>query len=150
MGHEVPEFVVDGLVEQTPEGPRLIGTRCAGCNTLYFPQKSSCANPGCDEKSPQPAHLPAAGTLYSYTIQRYQPPSLFRIDDWQPYIIGLVELGEGVRVMAMLTGIEEDQLRIGMDLQLVTQPLYTDSEKGEVRTFKFAPTGKFAPAGESA
>jgi len=141
MSHMAPEFVVDGLVEITPDGPRLIGTRCAGCNTLYFPQKDSCSNPACDAKAPVLAHLPALGTLYSYTIQRYQPPALFRIDNWEPYIIGLVELDEGVRVMAMLTGISEDQLRIGMDLRLVTEELFADDARGSVLTYKFTPSG---------
>ena len=132
-------MVVDGLVETGPDGARLIGSRCTGCDTLYFPQTVSCPNPACDAKSVEPEHLPREGVLYSYTIQRYQPPPLFRIDNWEPYILGLVDLGEGVRVMGMLTGIAEEDVQIGMALQVVTETLFADAERGEVATYKFAP-----------
>jgi uncharacterized protein len=138
--------VAEGLFEQRPGGPRLIGSRCAGCDTLYFPAAQSCRNPACAEKRIEPALLPAAGTLLSFTIQRYQPPPLFRIDNWQPYAIGLVDIGAGVEVMGMLTGLPLDAIRIGMPLQLVVEPLYADPGRGTVATYKFAP----APDGGAA
>lgn len=51
--------------------------------------------------------LPSAGTLYSFTVQRYQPPPLFRIDDWSPYAIEVVDLEDGLQVMGMI-----DQIRL--------------------------------------
>jgi uncharacterized OB-fold protein len=131
--------VAEGLFELRPEGPRLIGSRCASCDTLYFPVAQSCRNPACAEKRIEPALLPASGTLLSYTIQRYQPPPLFRIDNWQPYAIGLVDLGAGVEVMGMLSGLALDAIRIGMPLRLIVETLYTDPERGDVATYKFAP-----------
>jgi uncharacterized OB-fold protein len=77
--------------------------------------------------------------LLSYTIQRYQPPPLFRMDDWQPYAIGLIDLGSGVEVMGMLTGLELDAIRIGMPLRMVVEALYVDATRGAVATYKFAP-----------
>lgn len=141
MSSAFPEMVVDGLVETGPAGPRLLGSHCLGCDTLYFPQMQSCPNPACHDKRIEPAPLPAEGTLYSYTIQRYQPPPLFRMDDWQPYVLGLVDLGAGLRVMGMLSGIGEDEVEIGMKLRLVIEPLYDDAERGVVSTFKFAAAG---------
>lgn len=144
MNETAQKFVVDGIVEPTPDGPRLLGSRCNGCGTLYFPQKPSCPNPACTTKAPAPAYLPDCGTLYSYTIQRYQPPPLFRMDYWAPYILGLVDLGEGLRVMGMLTGIAESDVRIGMPLRLVTEPLFRDDFGNQVHTYKFAPSGAAA------
>ncbi|MEZ5689196.1 MAG: OB-fold domain-containing protein [Caenibius sp.] len=134
-------FVVDGLVEEGADGTHLLGSRCNGCNTLYFPQMASCPNPACQTKVLRPETLPREGTLYSYTIQRYQPPALFRMRNWKPYVLGLVDMGEGVRVMGMLAGVEEDELEIGMSLQVVTEPLFDDPERGAVATYKFAPVG---------
>ena len=131
--------VAEGLFELGPEGPHLIGTHCASCDAIYFPVALSCRNPNCAEKRIEPAQLPDRGTLLSYTIQRYQPPPLFRMDDWQPYAIGLVDLGAGVEVMGMLTGLALDAIRIGMPLRMVIETLYTDSERGPVATYKFAP-----------
>lgn len=129
----------EGLFEVQPDGPRLVGSRCVSCDTLYFPAALSCRNPHCAEKRIEPALLPNQGTLLSYTIQRYQPPPLFRMDNWQPYAIGLVDLGAGLEVMGMLTGLEFDAIRIGMPLRMVVQTLYTDASRGKVATYMFAP-----------
>jgi uncharacterized protein len=131
--------VAEGLFEVLPEGPRLIGTRCTSCDTLYFPVTLSCRNPQCADKRIERALLPRHGSLLSYTIQRYQPPPLFRMDNWQPYAIGLIDLGAGVEVMGMLTGLEFDAIRIGLPLRMVVETLYTDETRGAVATYKFAP-----------
>ena len=130
--------VADGLFAIDTAGPRLIGSKCLSCGTLYFPQALSCRNPACRNKQVERALLPNAGTLRSYTIQRYRPPPLFRMDNWAPYAIGLVDLGEGVEVMGMLSGIPFDAIRIGMPLMLVAECLFTDPELGPVLTYKFA------------
>ena len=131
--------VAEGLFEVQPEGPRLIGSRCASCDTIYFPVALSCRNPHCAEKRIEPALLPNRGALLSYTVQRYQPPPPFRMDNWEPYAIGLIDLGAGLEVMGMLTGVSFDALRIGMPLRMVVETLYTDAERGAVATYKFAP-----------
>ncbi len=140
-GASVAVPVVDGLFALVAGEARLTGTRCASCGTHYFPRAISCRNPACRDKQVEPAALPNTGTLYSYTIQHYQPPPLFRMDDWAPYALGVVDLGEGLQVMGMLTGVPLDEIRIGMALRLVIEPLYLDAERGEVLTYKFAPLG---------
>ncbi len=136
---DTPTPVAEGLFEIGDHGPQLIGSRCLSCSTIYFPQAISCRNPVCRDKSVERALLPATGHLYSYTIQRYRPPPLFRSDDWAPYAIGLVDLGDGLQVMGMLTGIEFDAIAIGMPVKLILETLYTDSERGKVVTYKFTP-----------
>lgn len=137
LDHGVP--VADGLFEMTGGEPRLIGARCQSCKTVYFPHSAYCRNPECVAKQVERWLLPPRGNLYSFTIQRYRPPPLFRVDDWAPYVLGLVDLGEGLQVMAMLSGVAHDEIRIGMPLRLVIEPLYTDAERGPVVTYKFAP-----------
>ena len=133
------QAVADELFRLEDDGPRLIGTRCRSCATVYFPCTHTCRNPGCMEKSVERVLLPDRGTLYSYTVQRYRPPPLFRMDGWAPYAIGLVDLGEGIRVMGMLSKVEPEDVVIGMPLRLVVEPLYVDDQHGAVHTFKFVP-----------
>lgn len=133
--------VVVGLFEEERGEVSLLATRCRSCEAIYFPRCTSCRNPDCDAKAVEDWALPRQGTLYSYTIQRYQPPSLFRMDDWHPYAIGLIDLGEGVRVMGMLDSIELDEIAIGMPMRLASRALYRDSEGREVRTYAFVPDG---------
>lgn len=131
--------IAEGLFDSADGGIVLLATRCASCGTLYFPRRATCSNPACRDKEVGDAVLPRQGALYSYTIQRYQPPPLFRMDDWQPYAIGVIDLGEGVQVMAMLDGVALDEIAIGMPLQLAPRPLYRDEQGRLVHTYAFVP-----------
>lgn len=139
MATPVRRPVVEGLMEELSDGPRLIATRCAGCGQVYFPRAATCRNPGCNSSTLEETRLSQEGVLYSYTVQHYRPPPLFRMDDWEPYAIGLVHLTEGVRIMGMLSGVEHDQIRIGQAVKLVTGMLYTNEDGVDVVTYMFAP-----------
>ena len=118
---------------------RLIGSRCRSCGTHYFPKSLGCRNPQCRDKAIEDALLGPHGTLYSYTVQIYRPPALFRMEPFAPYAIGMVELEQGLRVMGMLTGCASDALRIGMALELTVETLYRDEQGRDVSTYKFQP-----------
>lgn len=131
--------VAEGLFQQTDEGVALLGSRCTGCDAHYFPVALSCRNPACDDKHLEQVLLGQRGRLYSWTVQAYRPPALFRMDDWEPYALGLVELPNGLRVLGMLTGCPLDDLEIDMALGLVLERLYVDEEGRDVLTYKYAP-----------
>ena len=141
-----PVPVVEGLFQGVGEGVRLMGTQCTSCNAHYFPKSLSCRNPLCREKKIVDALLGPDGTLYSYTLQTYQPPPLFSMAPWAPYLIGLVELPQGIRVMGMLTGCGPDELCIGMPMQLTSEALYLNEEGRAVLTYKFKPADTAADA----
>ena len=134
--------VAEDLFRIDEVGTALLGSRCAGCDTTYFPQAVSCRNPECERKELEVTTLGRTGTLFSWTVQHYQPPALYRVDDWQPYAVGLVELPEGLRVLAMLTGAPPGEIPIGEPLTLTTVPLYRDDEGRDVLTYAYAPAGR--------
>jgi uncharacterized OB-fold protein len=138
--------VAQDLFSWTDDSAALVGSRCSGCSTYYFPQSLSCRNPACIAKQVERTEFGAEGRLYSYTVQSYRPPALFRTDDWAPYAIGLVDLPEGVRVLAMLTGCAPDDLAIDMPLALTVRPLYTAESGEEVVTYMYQPAGAGAAA----
>jgi uncharacterized protein len=121
--------------------PALLGSRCEGCSTHYFPRTSSCRNPACKAPALVDVQLSRTGNLYSYTVQRYRPPPPFVLEPWAPYALGLVDLPEGVRVMGMLTGMSLDDIRIGSTVELVAESLHEDGQGQPVLTYKFAPAG---------
>lgn len=133
--------VADGLFVQDGSGPALVGSRCTGCGAHYFPTALSCRNPRCDVKQVVPALIGRTGVLHSWTVQHYRPPALFRMDDWEPYALGLVEIPEGLRVLGMLTGVPLREVEIGMPVELVLEALGTDEQGREVLTYKYAPGG---------
>jgi uncharacterized protein len=134
-----PIPVVQALFRGVGDGAELLGSRCDGCHTHYFPKSLSCRNPSCVDKRLVEVPLSRTGRLYSYTVQGYRPPPLFRMEPWAPYAIGLVELPEGLRVLGMLTGRAPDEWRVDMPVELVTDPLYRDDQGRDVITYKFRP-----------
>ena len=134
--------VVEGLFSETPQGARLLGTRCTVCGTHYFPRTPRCTNPKCRSEAVETAMLGPTGTLFSYTVQHYAPPAPFRYDQpFQPYGVGLVELEQGLRVVALLK-MDPAYIKIGMPLELVIDRLASDERGRDVMTWKFAPAGE--------
>ena len=131
--------VAEDLFRWTEGNVELIGSRCRGCGAHYFPKKLSCCNPDCKEKEVIEVALSGRGRLYSYTVQAYRPPALFKMEAWAPYAIGLIDLPEGLRVMGMLTGVTLEEVVIDMAVDLTVDPLYRDEQGREVMTYKFKP-----------
>jgi uncharacterized OB-fold protein len=131
--------VAEDLFELTEDGPALLGSECAVCGSHYFPQTLGCRNPACDSVVVERTLFGRHGRIYSYTVQKYQPPALFKVDSWEPYPIGLIELPEGLKVIAKLTGIEHDALDVGVEVELVLEPLYRDDSGRDVVTYAYAP-----------
>jgi uncharacterized OB-fold protein len=61
------------------------------------------------------------GTLYSYAVMHQCYDDAFAQDI--PYNIAVVETEEGVRLTSQVIGCETDELRIGMALEVVFEPL---------------------------
>lgn len=131
--------VAENLFRWSASGADLIGSQCRGCGAKYFPKSLSCRNPLCDDKTVEDVLLRREGRLYSYTVQHYRPPALFKMEPFSPYAIGLVELTGGLRVMGMLTGCALDEIHIGMPVELTVQPLYQDDVGREVMTYAYRP-----------
>jgi uncharacterized OB-fold protein/acyl dehydratase len=86
--------------------------RCGECGALRHPPGPACLS--CGTTSNQ-GFVAAAGTgtIYSYVVHHHPPVPGKRL----PMIIALVELTEGVRMMAELRGIEPELVRIGMPVR---------------------------------
>lgn len=52
------------------------------------------------------------GTIYSYTVIRQNYARPFR--DWIPYVVALVDLAEGPRVMSNVVGCDPEEVHVGM------------------------------------
>ncbi len=125
-GNRAP--VVEGLLDTCSDEGRLIGTRCMACATLYYPRSRGCRNPECDSSTLCEEMLPEYGILLSYTVQHYQPPPLYRVDDWGPYAIGLLDFGDGLHVMGKLAAIPVSLSVIGRRYSVGAERLYVDEQ----------------------
>jgi uncharacterized OB-fold protein len=87
--------------------------------------------------------LPRRGTLVAWTTQGFVPKLPYAggetAETFKPFGVGLVQLGDIVRVESRLTENDPSKLRFGMGVELRVIPLYVDSDGDEIMTFAFAP-----------
>jgi uncharacterized OB-fold protein len=83
-----------------------------------------------------PTELSGPGTLWAWTAVTSAPPGY---QGEVPYGLGVVELPEGIRVIARLTEGNPAALVSGQAMQLRIVPLRTDTEGRDVVTYAFAP-----------
>ncbi len=123
------------------DDPQLIGARCPGCSAVTFPEQSSC--PRCGSLEMQRHLLPRTGTLWTFTIQGFLPKEPYDSGEtdetFKPFGVGLVQLGDEVKVEARLTEGDANKLEIGMDLRLAIVPFRTDPDGTEIMTYAFEP-----------
>ena len=85
--------------------------RCKTCGRAYFFPRPFC--PNCSSKEVEWFTASGRGKLYSYVIN-YRPAHGFQ--DWTPYVIAVVELDEGPRMMTNIIGIEPTPENLPVDL----------------------------------
>jgi uncharacterized OB-fold protein len=121
--------------------PRLIGGRCRSCAAVVFPTKSSC--PRCGTPEMERHLLPHRGTLWTWTTQDFLPKEPYASGEtpetFRPYGVGLVQLGDEVRVEARLTESDPAKLRFGMEVELAIVPFRVDDDGTEIVTYAFRP-----------
>ena len=131
--------VAEGLFTWRSDNPQLIVTKCHSCGSYYFPKRRSCPNPNCKEKKIEDVLLSTAGKLWSYTSQNIPPAMSFKIDQKPPFMYGLVEFPEGIRILGLIAGAKLEELKIGMDMKLVVEAFSHNEEGQEIVTWKFRP-----------
>jgi uncharacterized OB-fold protein len=86
--------------------------------------------------------LSTAGTLYTYTTQEFPPPLPYKgnraPEVFRPYVVGFVELPEGVLVETLVVDATAAELRIGQPLVSTTTTLET-ADGQSLLTFAFRP-----------
>jgi len=130
---------IEGLFDWPSKDPRLIASKCKTCGTIRFPSGKTCNNPFCDQKDVGKVSLSKKGMVYSYFIEHYQPPPPYHPpkDGFKPYGVGWVELPDGIRVIGMITGCNLEDIKVGMDVELVVESLYENEQGDELMTWKW-------------
>lgn len=115
---------------------RLAGSRCSECGETSLGRTNLCANCGRDTVSE--ISLSKRGTLWTYTVVRHRPPGDYKgPDPFVPFGLGLVELPEGLRVLAPIE-CDIGQLKIGLAVQF--KPVVRrESDGREIVSFAFEP-----------
>ena len=138
MTNRVP--AVPGLFDETADGPRLLGSRCAGCGASYFPKDSVCHNPDCDSPAMEDARFGPSGVVFSCAVQNYQPPPpVVTQQPYAPYAVGVVDLDDGLRVMGRIDVGDPMSVVVGGSVELVVGKIGSDDGGNDIVTWMFRP-----------
>jgi hypothetical protein len=126
----------EGVFVQAAEGvdgPRLVGSRCGRCGAHAFPKRIVCAR--CRAMDDQDdVLLGPSGSLYTFATVQHAPERFPT-----PYVIGYVDLDEGVRVFTQVETDDPAVLQLGQRMTLTIGEL-SGGDRGEVQlAYRFRP-----------
>jgi uncharacterized protein len=130
----------EGLwIDERPEGGKLqlLGSQCPDCGEIFFARRDTGCCGNCQSGNLQDIRLSTRGKIYSHTVVMQRPPEFYK--GKVPYAIGFVELPEGVRVETLFTGCDFEDLKVGIEAELVLETLHTDEQGNEIETYMFRP-----------
>jgi uncharacterized OB-fold protein len=133
------------IPDDPAQAPRLLGSRCPACGEVLFPRRVVCAR--CFAEGLEDVQLGPRGTLHTWTWV-HGPFFGSRRTDAGGYGVGQVDLPEGPRVQAVLSGAR-DELRIGQPMELELETLRRDEAGAEVVIFRFRPLPEPAAPGRA-
>jgi uncharacterized OB-fold protein len=93
----------------------LIYQYCGSCGQAQFYPRTLCAH--CRALALGWRTSKGLGTIYTYTVNFRAPSSSFASE--VPYVIALVDLDEGFRMMLNVKGCPPEAVRIGMRIKVV-------------------------------
>ncbi|MFE4963738.1 Zn-ribbon domain-containing OB-fold protein [Streptomyces sp. NPDC056660] len=140
MAKQIP--LAEGLFTWPSDNPALLAGRCGDCEYVAFPFRDRCL--ACDGTDVERVELPRRGRLWTFTTQRFRPPSppyggSDTPETFAPFGVGYVELPGVVRVEARLTEPDPARLEVGQEMELVILPFGVNAEGEETMMFAFRP-----------
>lgn len=97
----------------------LLVQHCRDCGAYQVLPQSCCRS--CLSDRIEWVEATGKGTIYSYTVV-HRPPSR-KFEEDVPYTVALVELDEGVRMMSNIVEIEPQDVRVGMEVEVVFEEI---------------------------
>ena len=137
-------LITEGLFRVDGDRAVLLGSRRRSTGVVKFPAERPELFDGSPDTQAdiEPLELSTEGTLYTFTTQEFPPPLPYKGNrdpkTFLPYIVGFVELQEGLLVESLIIDAGPAELRIGQSLVSTTTTLET--EAGETfLTYAFRP-----------
>jgi uncharacterized protein len=127
----------------TAAAPALIGTRCSACGTSFFPpERTFCRNPGCTSTELDDVELSRGGRVWSWSVNHYAAPAPYvGTEPFEPYTVVAVELADEQMVVLgqLAAGIDPSVLEVGLEMDVVIEPLFSDEDGNEHIVWKWSP-----------
>ncbi len=111
---------------------RLLTKRCPACERYLAPQRETCDR--CMSEALEWAPASGSGTIYSFVFMYQLLHPAFK--DEVPYNVVVVELEEGPRLTSNMVGVADSEIRVGMAVEAVFEPLNDDVSVPKFRPAK--------------
>lgn len=108
---------------------KIYATTCQKCGKLHFPPVADCGD--CGSSDMKWTELGGVGEIETFTQVVVKPASFSEEPD---YIVAIARLREGVRALAWLTGVEREDVTVGMKVRLVAKAV-----SGDRVSYEFVP-----------
>ncbi len=92
---------------------QFMAVKCNECKTKILPPKQMCTN--CLSTDLKWIKIKDTGKLLSYTIIHVAPEQFQSI---APYIVGIVEFEDGLRLPGMICDVPPEKIIVGMKLKI--------------------------------
>jgi uncharacterized OB-fold protein len=109
---------------------RLVLKRCRDCGRAHFYPRALC--PHCHSDALEWSDARGTGSIYSFTVARRPAGPAFKADT--PYVVAVVDLDEGARMMTNIVTDDVNAVRIGQRVSIVF-----DAVPDEITLPKFKP-----------
>ena len=94
---------------------RLIVQHCEACGHHQFYPRSLCVK--CESRNLDWRDARPTGTVHTFTIAHRAPTPAFKED--APYVLALIDLDDGVRMMMNIVNTPHDAISIGMPVRII-------------------------------
>ena len=115
---------------------RFVIQRCRACERAVFYPRQWC--PHCGAEDLDWIEASGRGHIYSYSVVRNYPPSAFA--DAVPFVIAIVELEEGPRMMTNIVDADPEQVACDLPVEVA----FMDRDGVSLPVFRLR---EVAPAG---
>jgi uncharacterized protein len=138
------DLITGGLFRVDGERAVLFGSRRRSSGVVKFPAERPELFDGSPDTQAdiESLELSTEGTLYTFTTQEFPPPLPYKGNrdpkTFRPYIVGFVELEEGLLVESLIIDAAAGDLRIGQPMVSATTTLETEAGES-LLTFAFRP-----------
>ncbi len=110
---------------EIPQRYRLEANKCKKCGKIFFPPRLICSN--CKSREFEKIKLSEEGKIITYTTIRVAPD---QFSTQVPYNVAVIELNEGIRLMAQVVDCKPEDMAIGKPVKIVFRKVQEEGSAG--------------------
>ncbi|BCO34203.1 hypothetical protein BMW24_005730 [Mycobacterium heckeshornense] len=134
------QMLAEALFRVDGDRAVLLGSRRRASGVVKFPAERPELFDSTEDI--EPVELSTEGTLFTFTTQEFPPPLPYKgkraPDQFRPYVVGYIELPEGLLVEALVVGADAGDLQLGQPM-VSTTTVFETADGNSFLTYAFTP-----------